>query len=198
VTLAATVLLDLTQAIIIGFGISTLIFMAQMSQLQITRRPVEAERLPAHSFPLAHPGHDVAVYYLSGPLFFAAARQLLEFVETRDGPDAVLILSIRGVPLADATGVEVLRELYHRQQAGGGDLLLASMDARVETLLRRTGFLDEIGPDRVFWSTDRAIMALGAKQLAKPEAAADAAAPAIVEAVMMAPFAETMGQITEE
>ncbi len=196
VTLAATVLLDLTQAILIGFGISTLIFMAQMSVLQITRRPVEAERLPTAATPLAHPDHDVAVYYLSGPLFFAAARRLLEFVDAHDGPGTVLILSIRGVPLADATGVDVLRELYHRQQKGGGDLLLTSMDTRVETLLRRTGFLEEIGPERVFWSTDRAITALGAR-LAKPEEVTDKAVPGIVEAVMVTPFAETMGQVTE-
>jgi SulP family sulfate permease len=38
ITLLSTVLLDLTQAILIGFGISTLIFMAQMSDLHITKR----------------------------------------------------------------------------------------------------------------------------------------------------------------
>ena len=45
ITLVATVVLDLTQAILIGFGISTLIFMAQMSELRISRKPVEVERL---------------------------------------------------------------------------------------------------------------------------------------------------------
>ncbi|MCB8949584.1 MAG: SulP family inorganic anion transporter [Ardenticatenaceae bacterium] len=160
ITLVATVLLDLTQAILIGFGISTLVFMAQMSELQISRRPVEAERLG-----LAAPtaAHDVSVYYLSGPLFFAAARRLLETVEGQDGPDATLILSVRGVPLVDATGIEVLRELWHRQHAGGGDLLLTSMDQRVESLLRRGGLLDELGPSRLFWSADKAILSLGGK-----------------------------------
>ena len=47
VTLIATVMLDLTQAIIIGFGISTLIFMSQMSDLNITRQPVDPTVLPA-------------------------------------------------------------------------------------------------------------------------------------------------------
>ena len=37
---------------------------------------------------------------------------------------ATLILSIRGVPLIDATGVDVIRELIHRQRQGGGDILL--------------------------------------------------------------------------
>jgi SulP family sulfate permease len=105
----------------------------------------------------------VSVYYLSGPLFFAAARRLLETVEGQDGPDATLILSIRGVPLVDATGIEVLRELWHRQHAGGGDLLLTSMDQRVESQLQRGGLLDELGPSRLFWSADKAILSLGGK-----------------------------------
>ncbi|MEZ4613288.1 MAG: hypothetical protein R2838_24120 [Caldilineaceae bacterium] len=37
ITLVATVLPDLTQAIVIGFGISTLIFVAQMSDLHVAR-----------------------------------------------------------------------------------------------------------------------------------------------------------------
>lgn len=198
-TLVATVLLDLTQAILIGFGISTLIFMGQMSILQITRRPVEADRLPSHMASLAEVSQKVAVYYLSGPLFFAAARQLIDYVEAHDGPDSILILSIRGVPLADATGVEVLRELHHRQQAGGGDLLLTSLDARVESLLRRSEFLDELGADRLFWSADLAIKSLGARLKAKDEPAqTDPTAEGLIESVMIAPFSETMGKKADD
>jgi SulP family sulfate permease len=194
ITLVATVLLDLTQAILIGFGISALIFMAQMSDLKITRRPVEVERLTAvTTSPFIHPGHNVAVYYLSGPLFFAAARRLLEFVEKHDGADATLILSLRGVPLADATGVEVMRELHQRQQRGGGDILITSMDERVATLLRRAGFLDQLGSERVFWSADQAITALGARLASRQQTEMTGTAePAILEAVLVTPFAETM------
>jgi SulP family sulfate permease len=162
-TLAATVLLDLTQAILIGFGVSTLIFMAQMSDLHVNRQPVDAKRLTAAGHQFVHPGHNIAVYYVSGPLFFAAARKLVEEVERLDSAEDTVILSMRGVPLVDATGVEVLRELYHRQQKGGGDLLFASVQPRVEGLLERVGFLQEIGSDRHFWSADRAILSLGAE-----------------------------------
>ena len=190
ITLVATVLLDLTQAILIGFGISTLVFMAQMSELQISRRPVEAERLG-----LAAPAaaHNVSVYYLSGPLFFAAARRLLETVEGQDGPDATLILSVRGVPLVDATGIEVLRELWHRQHVGGGDLLLTSMDQRVESLLRRGGLLDELGPSRLFWSADKAILSLGGKlgwETAVPDTANPLPEDSILATQTIKPFAD--------
>ena len=199
ITLAATVVLDLTQAILIGFGISTLIFMAQMSELQITRKPVEVERLTELGESFVHPGHNIAVYYLSGPLFFAAARRLLEFVERNDGPDATMILSMRGVPLVDATGVEVIRELLHRQRHGGGDVLLTSMDNRVQVLLQRAGLLAELGEDHVYWSADKAIAALGLRvESLEPQVAAPVAEPSIVEAMMVAPFAEKMGAVPDE
>lgn len=193
ITLVATVVLDLTQAILIGFGISTLIFMAQMSELQITRKPVEVQRLTNLGEHFVHPGHDVAVYYLSGPLFFAAARRLIEFVESHDSPSATLILSIRGVPLIDATGVEVLRELLHRQRQGEGDLILTSMDERVRVLLERAGVLAELGEDHVFWSADKAIAALGTAAARNGETAASPELP-IMEALIRAPFAEKMEQ----
>jgi SulP family sulfate permease len=190
ITLVATVVLDLTQAILIGFGISTLIFMAQMSELQISRKPVEVERLTELGQQFVFPGYDVAVYYLSGPLFFAAARRLLEFVESHDEPGATLILSMRGVPLIDATGVEVIRELVQRQRQGGGDVLLSSMDDRVRLLLERADVLTELGLDHVFWSADKAIAALGAVAVGE-EVTAVPEAP-IMESIMIAPFAEKM------
>lgn len=190
ITLVATVVLDLTQAILIGFGISTLIFMAQMSELQISRKPVDFDQMTADGRFLAAPNQNVAVYYLSGPLFFAAARRLLEFVESHDEPSATLILSIRGVPLIDATGVEVVRELLHRQRHGGGDVLLTSMDERVRLLLERAGVLAEIGVDHVFWSADKAISALGATM--RSETITAVSQPPVAEGILLAPFAEKM------
>jgi SulP family sulfate permease len=195
ITLFATVVLDLTQAILIGFGISTLIFMAQMSELQISRKPVEVERLTAAGQKVAYSAENVAIYYLSGPLFFAAARRLLEFVESHDEAMATLILSIRGVPLIDATGVDVIRELIHRQRQGGGDILLTSMDDRVQLLLERAGVLAELGPDHVFWSADKAIASLGVLLAGDETTAVTQSAtlqPAITEGILLAPFAEKM------
>lgn len=174
ITLLATVLLDLTQAIVIGFGISTLIFMAQMSDLHIGRQTADLERMAAAGHNFVHPQHSIAVYYISGPLFFAAARKLIEEIEKHDLPSSTLILSMRGVPLVDATGVEVLRELLKRQRDGGGELLLAAVQPRVDGLLERMGFMDEIGCERVFWSSDRAILSLGAQP---PEISRQTSAP---------------------
>ncbi|MBI3160662.1 MAG: SulP family inorganic anion transporter [Chloroflexi bacterium] len=161
ITMAATVFLDLTQAILIGFGISSLVFMAQLSELEITRQPLDEERLTQAGHRFTHPGGEILIYYISGPLFFAAARRLVEQVEAADPADATLILSLRGVPLVDATGIEVLREVWQRQHTGGGRVLLAALQPKVHTLLERAGLLEEIGAANVHWSADRAILSLG-------------------------------------
>lgn len=161
VTLIATVLFDLTQAIILGFGISTLIFMSQMSDLHINRQPVDLARLAQNDPSFTLPTYPISVYYLSGLLFFAAARKVVEEVEALDQVNATLIFSMRGVPLIDATGVEALREIWRRQRKGGGNLLLSGLPTRAEALLRRSGFLQELGEQRLFWSADQAIRSLG-------------------------------------
>jgi MFS superfamily sulfate permease-like transporter len=94
---------------------------------------------------------------------------LIEEIEQKEPSDAILILSLRGVPLVDATGLEVLREIWHRQHKAGGDVLLAALQPRAENLLRRSGFLDEVGNERIFWSADRAILSLGGDLPAAPK-----------------------------
>ncbi len=194
ITLLATVFLDLTQAILIGFGVSTLIFMAQMSDLSISRQVVDVERLNAAGHQFVHPAHGIAVYYISGPLFFAAARKLEEEVQQFDRPEDTLILSMRGVPMVDATGIEVLRDLWHRQQSGGGDLLLASVQPRVELMLERTGFLNEISRERVYWSADRAILSLGMELPVGDVETLEAGSDTLDETLEVAPYEDRAEQ----
>jgi len=189
VTLVATVVFDLTQAILIGFGISTLIFVSQISDLWTLRQPVDPGRLAGGGEDFVHPEHPISIYYLGGPLFFGAARKLLEDIERQDGPHATLILSMRGVPLVDATGIEVLREVRRRQEGGGGALLLTGLQPRAEALLRRAGFLEELGDARIFWSADRAIRSLGATR-PPPGAAPAAAASDIGSTLVLLPHEE--------
>ncbi len=160
ITLSATVLLDLTQAILIGFMISILIFVTQISDLQVTHQPADAKRLSAMGHMVEDLEKNIDVYYLSGPLFFAAARKFLEDVEKKNLNGRTIILSMRGVPMVDATGIDVLKDLLHAQLKNNGKLLLAAIQPKVETTLERTGYLEELGREKVFWSADHAILSL--------------------------------------
>jgi SulP family sulfate permease len=157
-TLLATVTLDLTQAIIIGVAISGMVFISQISELSITREPVNVGALREQGHLIAEVCPLVNVFYLSGPLFFGAARNFVSTIEAA-GEIKTIILSMRGVPLIDASGIEALHEIWHHQQKRGGSLLLAGVQPSVKRMLNRAGMVEEIGEENFFWSADRAILA---------------------------------------
>ena len=142
VTVICTVMLDLTQAILIGLVVSAVIFIAQISNVQVRRRAVNTHATDG----VADMGGaaDTGVYDISGPIIFSAARKLLTDIEVQEGADARILLSLSEVTLIDATGLEVLGELWDRQHQGGGELILANLQSPVHSLLRRSGFLDVI------------------------------------------------------
>jgi SulP family sulfate permease len=69
-----------------------------------------------------------------------------------------LILSMRGVPLIDLSGIEALTGLAETLHAQGKTLMLAGVNPKVMYMLQRAGADTLIGPDNFFWSADRAIL----------------------------------------
>ena len=64
------------------------------------------------------------VAYLTGPLFFAATGNFNEAF-ARLGDTHTLILSIRGVPLIDTSGLQALAALLEKLKHAGATLMLA-------------------------------------------------------------------------
>jgi SulP family sulfate permease len=158
VTMIATVVLDLTQAIIIGVAVSAVAFVRQASALAVSREVVSSDRMRqrGHDFVDAH--DHVQVIYVAGPLFFGSVNAFLESLEGVSASDTV-ILSMRGVPMVDAMAVQAIDEVIDRQQRGGGAVHLTGLQDAVHARLARARILDRLGPDRVHWSADQAILA---------------------------------------
>jgi SulP family sulfate permease len=156
VTMLATVALDLTQAIIVGVVLSLMIFISQVSRLHIVPTDVDWERLRAagHDIPVEPQG--IKVVYVSGALFFGATSQLVEQIEGL-GPCRALILSMRGVPVLDASGLHAIEHLWQRQLKNGGLLYLTGLQPQVQRLFERAGMVREIGAEKFLWSADQAI-----------------------------------------
>jgi len=157
-TLIATVALDLTQAIVIGVLAQLLFFVSQITRLRINSAEVDWDRLRAAGHTPVQEPAGIQVVYVSGPLFFGAASQLGESLEAQR-PARALILSLRGVPLLDASGLHLLEEIWHRQLQQGGCLYLAGLQPPVEELLRRGGLVAAMGEDKLYWGSDQAILA---------------------------------------
>lgn len=160
ITLLATISLDLTQAILIGAFLSGLLFLNQSASIDIQVQEVDADKLRQRG--IANDGlcNHIRVAYLTGPLFFAATGNFNEAF-ARVGGTSALILSMRGVPLIDTSGLQAMQALHERIQQTGGRLLLAGLHPSVYRMLERGGLADIIGTDNIFWSADQAIVAAG-------------------------------------
>jgi SulP family sulfate permease len=157
VTMLATAALDLTNAILLGVLISMLLYIYRSSAIEVTRKEVDVKMLQArgHDLDSSHP--DIAVMYITGPMFFAAAQAFRRAFADHRG-DRVLILSMRGVPLIDVSGLELIEDVLERQKRCGGELMLAAVQPAVRRMLDRSRLTEEIGAHNIFWAADAAII----------------------------------------
>ena len=161
-------MLDLTQAILVGSIFSALIFLNQVSEIDIVIEDVDSDKLIKKGLEVCHGCKNIKVAYLYGPLFFAATSYFNEAFANIDGIK-YLVLSIRGMPFIDSSGLRVLEKLNDRLQAAGGGLMLAGLNPKVEEMLQRGGLIEDIGADHIFWSADQAIIAASKLQASTPQ-----------------------------
>jgi SulP family sulfate permease len=165
-TMVATVALDLTQAIIIGVGLSALIFVFQISRSKIVKVPVSVDKMRHAGYEMRCDPSNIVVVYVVGPLFFGTANTFSAAMENLNGARDV-VLSLRTVPLLDTTGINVLETLIQRIESRGGKVYLSGLNDPVRSYLERAGILQHLGEDHVFWSGDQAIIAADRYRFAK-------------------------------
>lgn len=157
ITLVSTVALDLTQAIMIGALLSAMVYLNQSASIDIQIQDVDPAKLRGRGIEnLGHCRH-VRVAYLTGPLFFAATGNFNEAFANLNETHT-LILSMRGVPLIDTSGIQAMNTLTENLQKSGTRLMLASVQPGVQQMLVRGGLESSIGQENIFWSADQAIV----------------------------------------
>ena len=157
ITMLATITLDLTQAILIGSFMAGAVFLNKIASIEIDVQDVDPEKLKAKGIETAGTCQHVRVAFLTGPLFFAASGQFNEAFANL-GQTHAIILSMRGVPLIDTSGLDAIRNLHDRLQKQGGTLMFAGVHENARAMLDRGGLTDVIGEKNFFWSSDQAIV----------------------------------------
>ena len=156
-TMLATVVLDLTQAILIGSFLAGAVFLNKIASIDIEVQEIDIERLKQKGIETAGTCRHVRVAFLTGPLFFAATGQFNEaFANLKD--THALILSMRGVSLIDTAGIEAIHRLHQRLQKQGGTLMFAGVHDNARQMMERGGLVEAIGEENFFWSSDQAIV----------------------------------------
>jgi sulfate permease, SulP family len=144
-----TVIFDLTVAVEVGLVLACVFFIYRMSMLFKVMPYVAAEGsdLPA----------GVQAFELYGSLFFGAVGGI-EKLEAQLRPDTrVLVLKMHRLVLIDTSGIDALRQLHRSLQRRATVLVLASVNEQPLSLMRRSGFEDAIGADRIVPSMNEAV-----------------------------------------
>lgn len=158
ITMVATVIFDLTQAIIIGVAFSIILILIKLTDIDITVAEIERERLEEIGVHLPKISGKVRVAYLTGAIFFAVIDKLEDELYALEGKTEGLILSMRGVPVIDLSGIQALIELVEEMEANGTEIYLTSVQPKVLEEMRRGGLVDLIGEQYVFESAEEAIV----------------------------------------
>ncbi len=155
VTLGATVVLDLSQAIVIGIAVSALAHLRHASEAaSVTVTTVDATRMPTAHYASTCPG--VRIAYINGALFFGNAVAIREQL-AQDDDCHTLVISMRGVPSLDMQGADVLHDAIRRLLGNDGIVYLAGVQPGVRTVLDKVGVTRDIGETQYNWDVASAI-----------------------------------------
>ncbi|WP_374243536.1 SulP family inorganic anion transporter [Zoogloea sp.] len=148
-TFFTTVLFDLTLAVELGMVLAALFFIYRMSNLtRIERLPLtELSMLPNFLYPDGSP--RVVAYSIYGTLFFGAINKLETLLDPAQRHPEVVILELNHLVSLDTTGLEGLESLCKNLHKHGCALLLCNLNPQPESLVVRSGFADEIGPNNI-------------------------------------------------
>lgn len=153
ITMFATVIFDLTIAIVIGLVFSIAIFIIKVSDMQVTVAPVDPDRLDRDRVD-PEKLKNTSVVYMVGPLYFGTCTKLEKHLSALGDEDHI-IFSMRGVTTADLSGVEAFRDYCANLAGQGKELYFACVNDDVQETFRRCGFNDAFSSDRYFWSADK-------------------------------------------
>lgn len=164
ITMLATIIFDLTIAIMLGVAFSICFFMVNISGIELSLVDVDPQRL-------SNKKHNVNKYsktkvaYLTGPVFFTTSEKIKDELALLEDVEYV-ILSMRGVPLIDATGIQVFDEINDILSGKGIKMMFSGVQPKVKNLMERSGFVQRIGDEQFFWDVEQSLMAITEERVA--------------------------------
>lgn len=147
-TFLLTVFFDLVVAIEIGVVLAALLFMKRMAEtadVKAWKYIEQPDVTPGETEKLRHVPRSIRVFEISGPLFFAAADQLLQ-IDSKQYTK-VIVIRMRSVPAIDASAMKSLRELADRAKKKKITLIFSHVNEQPMSTMEKDGFVTYIGKD---------------------------------------------------
>jgi len=154
ITMVATVMFDLTIAILIGVFLGMMMFIVKNTELKIDVSPVDLKRIKGHEVSADH--MNTKIIYLTGPLFFVTREKLKNLAEHAESSENVII-SMRGVTTIDESAVREFKDVVGKIINGGTSVLLCGVQPSVREMFDRSGITELIGNEMMFWDAIEAL-----------------------------------------
>src|SRR6202046_2710185 len=145
-TFGITLFRGLTEAIVVGFALGSMLFIHRMSQTTAleTHVPLAAEDVPddeAREVGDETSGQDptVVIYRISGAFFFGAAASIGAVLERIRDAHRNLIIDFSAVPFVDSTGAKTIEGLAHKAAQRGVGVTLTGISEGVRRELAAQG-----------------------------------------------------------
>ena len=161
ITMAATVMFDLTIAILIGVFLGILIFVVKNSELRVDVSPVDLKRIKGHEIASDHT--STKIVYLTGPLFFVTKEKLKQLTEHAEDAENIII-SMRAVTSIDESAVSEFKYVVNNISGCNTRILFCGIQDNVKEMFDRSGLTDLIGEDYFFWDAIGALKFLNVIQ----------------------------------
>ncbi|MBD3787292.1 MAG: SulP family inorganic anion transporter [Sphingomonadales bacterium] len=131
-TFFLTIFRDLTEAIVVGFALGSVLFIHRMSRT--TEVATDGAFVGRDEADSAHPrgdyreeqaaNPDVVIYRITGALFFGATASIGSVLDRIQDTHQALIVDFSAVPFLDSTGANMIEGLAHKAQKQGVALWL--------------------------------------------------------------------------
>ena len=162
VTFFSVLLMDLEFAIMVGVVASLVTYLYRTSRPRILVRVPDPSH-PQRKFttnPELPECPQLKIVRIDGSLFFGAVshvRDTLRDYAEQDARQKHLLLVASGMNFVDVAGAEYLAQEARARRKAGGGLYLYRVKPGVCEVLRRGGFIDEIGPENMYDSKTKAL-----------------------------------------
>lgn len=148
ITFFLTVFFDLVVAIEIGVVLAALLFMKRMAEtadIKAWKYTDSPDITPGEAEKLREIPHSISVFEICGPMFFAAADQLLGI--NSDHRTKAVVIRMRSVPAIDASAMKCLHELAKRAQKKNIHLIFSHVNEQPMKVMKKDGFFELIGKE---------------------------------------------------
>jgi SulP family sulfate permease len=157
VTMVATVMFDLTIAILIGVFIAIVLFVIRNCELRIDVSDVDLNRMSGHDISTDHT--YTKMVYLTGPLFFVTKDKLIQAVgQLNDAKN--IIFSMRAVTSIDESVVCEFEKIVSKYSKDNVNVLFCGVQDNVKVMFDRVGLTSKLGESSFHWDAVRAIKSL--------------------------------------